>query len=188
MCIHGQMHMCVWAYFPSLCCSHLPSSPDPLTENGCYQFLRYSFRVSLCIYKQIRICVLKYILLIMLQLSHFFLPFIPLSPVSHLPPTFSPTPQFMYVGCTYNFFGLSTFYTIFNLPLSILCLPFILLIPCAFSHSSPSLLITLQVISISVILLLFQLFALFFVFVSFWFFQVQLLIVVSLLSFYCSYF
>ena len=54
----------------------------------------------------------KYILLIMLlQLSHFFLPFIPLCPV---PPTIIPPPQFTSMGPTYKFFGFSISYTILN--------------------------------------------------------------------------
>ena len=133
----------------------------------------------------------KYILLIMLlQLSFFFffsslyshLPCNPLPPTSYYPLSSCP-----WVGHTYKFFGFSISYTILNFPLSILCLPIMLLIPCNFSPipSSPTPLITLHEISSSVILFLFQLFAYFvFLFV----FQVQLLIVKSLLSFYCSQF
>ena len=61
----------------------------------------------------------------------------------------------MSMGHTYNFFGFSISHTILNLPLSILYLPFMLLIPCTFSPilRHPSLLITLYVISMSVIML-----------------------------------
>ena len=70
---------------------------------------------------------LKYILLIMLlQLSQFF------SPCSAPYPPAVPTPFVMLMGCTYNFFGFCISYAILNLPLSILCLPVMLLIPCTF--------------------------------------------------------
>ena len=77
----------------------------------------------------------KYILLIMLlQLSHFFFPFslLPCTP----PPTNIPSPL---RSCPWvvHVFGLSISYTILNLPLSILCLPIMLLIPCAFFLHSP---------------------------------------------------
>ena len=53
------------------------------------------------------------------------------------PPSFSHPhslrPQFISLGRTYKFFGFSISYTILNLPLSILYLPFILLTPCTFS-------------------------------------------------------
>ena len=105
------------------------------------------------------------------------------------PPTCIPPLQFMSMGHTYKFLGFYISYTILNLPLSIFYLPFMLLIPCTFFSLYPPpnpLLITLHVISISVILILFQLYVQFIV--VFCFFQVQLLIIVSLLSFYCSYF
>ena len=82
-------------------------------------------------------CFFKYILFIMLlQLSHFFLPFIPLCPA--LPYQHS-TPSFMSMGHACKFFGFSISYTVLNLPLSILYLPSMLLIPCTFSllYSSP---------------------------------------------------
>ena len=88
-------------------------------------------------------------------------PFIPLHPALPLPPTFPPI-SFMSMGNTYKFLGFSISYTILNLPLSILYLPFMLLIPWTFSPILPlpcSPLITIQMISISVILFLFQLFA-----------------------------
>ena len=100
----------------------------------------------------------------LLQLSHFFLPFIPFRPV-HPPSTSIPPLQFMPIGHTYKFFGFSISYTIPNLPLSILYLPFMLPIPCTFSPILP--LITLHVISTSVILFLFQLFAQFVLFLFF---------------------
>ena len=126
---------------------------------------------------------LKYILSIMLlQLSHFYLPFIHLHP--ELPPTDILLLQFMSMGRTYKFFGFCISHTILNLPLPILYLPIMLLIPCTFSPilPLPLLLITLHVISISVVLFLFQLFGWFAVGFGFW---VHLLIVVNLLSFYC---
>ena len=43
----------------------------------------------------------------------------------------------MSVGHTYKFFGFSISYTILNLPLSILYLPFMLLTPCTFSPILP---------------------------------------------------
>ena len=137
---------------------------------GCCVFILICFQVSF-IPSLILLWThsfLQCILLIMLlQVSHFFLPFIPFQPArSSL--QHSPT-QFMSMGHTYKFFGVSISYTILNLPLSILYLPIMLLIPCTFSPHSPHLpspLITFHVISISVILFLFQLFAQFvFVFV-----------------------
>ena len=83
------------------------------------------------------------------------------------PPTIIAPPYFMSVGRIYKFFGFSTYHTILNLPLSILYLPITLLIPCTFSPIVPptsSPLITLHVISTSVNLFLFQLFA-YFIFV-----------------------
>ena len=67
----------------------------------------------------------------------FFLPFIPLylQPFSHQHS--NPTPQFMFMGHTYKFFGFFISYTILNLPLSTLYLQFLLLIPCTFSLFCP---------------------------------------------------
>ena len=48
-----------------------------------------------------------------------------------------PPPYFRSMGRTYKFLGFSISYTILTLPLSILYLPFMLLIPCTFSHSLP---------------------------------------------------
>ena len=46
--------------------------------------------------------------------------------------------KFMYMGCTYVFFDFSVSYNILNLSPSILCLSFMLLIPCTFPpHSNP---------------------------------------------------
>ena len=62
------------------------------------------------------------------------------------------------MGRTYKFFGFSISYTILNLPLSVLYLPFVLLIPCTFCSILPLptlQLITLHVISIFVNLFLF---------------------------------
>ena len=71
----------------------------------------------------------------------FFLPLVPLYPVPSLLPSFSSyhhsPPEFMSRGHTYKFFGFSTSYSILNLPLSILYLPFMLLIPCTFSLILP---------------------------------------------------
>ena len=104
---------------------------------------------------------LNYILLIMvLKLSHFFLPFIPPCPAppfhQHTPP-----PQFMSTGHAYKFFGFSISYTILNLPCLFCTYHLCFLFPVPFPHSppSPSPLITLHVLSISAILFLFQLFA-----------------------------
>ena len=59
---------------------------------------------------------LKYILLVMLlQLSHFFLPFIPLHPAPPIPPAFLNLVHAM--GHTYKFFGFYISYIILNLPL-----------------------------------------------------------------------
>ena len=67
--------------------------------------------------------------------------------LSHPPPLFPsalrtpshPIPpfQFMSMGLTYKFFGFYISYTILNLPLSILYLPFMLLIPCTFHPFTP---------------------------------------------------
>ena len=106
----------------------------------------------------------------------------PCTPLTSIP---TPLPQFMSMGCTYKFFGFSISYTILNLRLSILYLQFMLLILCTFPHSPPPIppLITLHVISISVNLFLFQLFAQF-IFVFVFLGSVDS----CLLSFYCSYF
>ena len=69
----------------------------------------------------------KYILLIMLlHVSHFFLPFITLHLAVPSPPAFPP--YFRSMGHTYKFFDFFISYTILNFPLSILYLPLILLI------------------------------------------------------------
>ena len=74
-------------------------------------------------------------------------------------------PQFMSMGHTYKFFGFSISFNILYLP-CLFCTYHLCLFPVPFSPFSPSLLITLHVISISVNLFLFQLFAQFvFVFV-----------------------
>ena len=74
---------------------------------------------------------IKHILLIMiLQLSHFS----PLLPSPSTPiPSSSPPAYFMSVDHTYEFRGFSISFIIFNMPLSILYLPIMLLIPCIFS-------------------------------------------------------
>ena len=117
----------------------------------------------------------------LLQLSHFFLPFIPLHPAP-IPYQQYP-PQFMSMGRTYKLFGFYIsliFFTSLCL-FSTYNLCYLLPVPFPPFPSSPYPLITLHVICISVILFLFWWFAKFvFVFV---FFQVQLLIVVNLLSF-----
>ena len=102
----------------------------------------------------------------LLQLS-YFPHFTPLHP-AHLLPHLPPPLQFMSMSHTYKFFGFYISYAILTLPLSIFYLPFMLLILCTFPLSPPPspLLTTLHVISISVVLFLFQLFAQFaFVFV-----------------------
>ena len=83
----------------------------------------------------------KYTLLIMLLQFSQFDPYFPSSlPVPLFPPAIPPT-SFMSMSHAYKFFGFSIFYTIHNLPLSILYLPFMLLIPCTFYpiHPPPSL-------------------------------------------------
>ena len=91
----------------------------------------------------------------LLQLSHFP----PLFPSMLHVPSHQHSPTLITsMGRTYKFFGYYICYTILNLPLSILYLTFMLLIPCTFSPilpASPSLLITLHAISISVIQFLF---------------------------------
>ena len=112
----------------------------------------------------------------MKYLSFFFEPFlknifidyaitvVPFSPL-HSTPSCPPSPshiaplQFMSMGHTYKFFGFCISYTVLTLPLSIFYLPFMLLILCTFPPSPPPLLTTLHVISISVVLFLFQFFA-----------------------------
>ena len=97
------------------------------------------FKIALAIYRSLGfpykfylfIFIFKYILLIiLLQLSHFFLLYPPL-PCTPSPTSIpSPPPWFMSMGCTYKFFGFPIFHTILNLPLSILYLSFMFLIPC----------------------------------------------------------
>ena len=99
----------------------------------------------------------KYILLIMLlQFSHFFLPFIPSPPCNPLPSHILP-PEFMSMGCTYTFFGFSISYAILNLPCLFyayqLCFLFPVSSPLFFPSPSP--LKTLHVIFISLVLFLF---------------------------------
>ena len=77
----------------------------------------------------------KYILLIMLlQLSHFFLPFIPLRCVPPLPPSFPLTLAHVHPLVVHISSSASPFPILFLIfPLSILYLPFMLLVPCTFS-------------------------------------------------------
>ena len=113
----------------------------------------YHYRMSLCI------SVFKvYFIDCAITLVPLFLPFIPFCPTPTVPPPF-PSPQFMSMGSTYKFFGFSKeevqytsilqkeyrqegivqySYTILNLLLSILHLPFMLLIPCTFLPCSPA--------------------------------------------------
>ena len=62
-----------------------------------------------------------------------------LTPHRPAPPSLQHTPlPLVHVhDCTYKVFGFSISYTILNLPLSILCLPIMLLIPCTFSPILP---------------------------------------------------
>ena len=54
------------------------------------------------------------------------------------PSSLQHSPPLIHVqGSKHKFFGFSFSYTIVNLPLSILCLPFMLLIPCTFIPHSP---------------------------------------------------
>ena len=95
----------------------------------------------------------------LLQLSHFT-PFFPLYPAHPLLSAFPPSPQLMSMGRTYKFFGFYTSYTIVNLPLKQIGLFYTyhlcFLFPVPFPSFPSSPLITLHVISISVILFLFQ--------------------------------
>ena len=99
----------------------------------------------------------KYILLIMLlQLSHYFLPFIPLCPALPLPllfPYLSSCPWVIHIS-----YLASPFPTLFFTSPCLFCTYHLcFLFPVPFPPSSP--LITLHVISISVILFLFYVFA-----------------------------
>ena len=117
--------------------------------------------------------------------------------LSHFPPSFPSTlctPSYLHSppSCPwviYMFFGFYISYTILNLPLSILYLPFMLLILCTFSPSLPTQSPTdnppcdlhfCGFCSCSSCLLSLFLFLFLLLF--------QLLITVSLFSFYCSYF
>ena len=71
----------------------------------------------------------------LLQLSHFFSPLFPSTLNLPFPPAF-PTLVHIY-GCTCKFFGFPISHTVLNLPLSILYLPFMLLISCTFSPILP---------------------------------------------------
>ena len=126
----------------------------------------------------------------LLQLSHFFLPFILFGPVPTLLPSFTHLSSWPWVIHISSFS--SPFPILFLTSPCLfctyhLCSYSLYLFPHSPSSSSP--MITLHVISISVILFLFQLFAwgsavyhdLLVVCFLFLFFQVQLLIVVSLL-------
>ena len=121
----------------------------------------------------------------LLQLSHFFLPFIPLCPVPPLPPAFS---RFSSCPWVIHVSSLASAFPILFLMSS--CLFFIyhlcFLFPVPFPSFFPLLLPTdnppcdlhfCDSVPVLVVGL-----------VCFHFFKVQLLIVVSLLSFYCSYF
>ena len=103
-------------------------------------------------------------------------PFRPGHPSGPHSPPFSSCPWV--VCCIYKLFGFYISYIILNLPLSILYLPIMFLSLYLFPHCSPSSsqLITLQMISISMILFLFLFFAQFVL-------QIQLLIVVKFLPF-----
>ena len=117
-----------------------------------------------------------------ITLVPFFLPFIPLYP-SPLPPLYPP--QFMFMGHTYKFFGYSVSYTILNLPMFILYLPFMLLIPCNFHPFSP---LPLPIDYPPCDLHFYGSVPILVVCLVCFFFKVHLLIVMSMLSFCCSYF
>ena len=138
--------------------------------------------------KNYRICLfLKYILLIMLlQLSHFFLPFIPLHPAAPLSPAFlslSSCPWVVQISSLTStlpilFFTspclFCTYHLCFLFPV-----PFPPFSPLPFRADKPP--CDLHFCdSGPVLVVCFNLFL--------FLFQVQLLIFVSLLSFYCSYF
>ena len=124
---------------------------------------------------------LIYLLIVLLQLSHFPLHSTPSCPP---PPSHSPPLQFMSMGHTCKFFGFHISYTILTLPVYFPPIVYAIysLYLSPLSPSPTPLLITLHVIFISVILFLFYCLLSF----LFFFFQIQLLIVVSLLSFYSS--
>ena len=86
--------------------------------------------------------------------------FSPLFPSTLYPSTSIPCPQFMPMGRTYKFFGFSISYTILNLPLfSTYHLCYLFSVPLPPLSPPTPLLVTLRVISISVVLFLFQLLA-----------------------------
>ena len=123
-----------------------------MNQRDCFSIFNF---IWILVIEKTRLFFLKYILLIvLLQLSQFFYPLYSPHHCTPLPQAF-PLSQFMSLGRTYKFFGFSISYTILNLLLSILWLPVLPLIPC----TSPSPLITLHLISISVILFLLYLFA-----------------------------
>ena len=63
--------------------------------------------------------------------------FSPLFPSALYPPPIIIPSPYIYILCTYKFFGFYISHTVLNLPLSILYLPFMLLIPCTFSPILP---------------------------------------------------
>ena len=120
-----------------------------------------------------------------LQFSHFFLPFIPLHLAHPLPPTF---PHLSSCPWVIHISSLASPFPILFLTSPCLFwsyhLCFLFPVPFPPFSSSPSPLITLHVISVSVILVCSSCLLSLFLFL----FQVWLLIAVSLLSFQCSYF
>ena len=119
------------------------------------------------------------------QFSPLYPPLYPHPLPSSIPPPLSSCPCLVHISSLR-----SVSYTI-SMPPTLFMPNFILLLPCTFAPlflPSPSPLKFLHVKSISLILFLFQLFAQFWFSFFFLFFLVQLLIVVSLLSFHCSQF
>ena len=123
-------------------------------------FFLYSMVTAACIFKSTLLCFVLFVYFIdyAITIVPFFSPLYPSLPGTPIPSSISTPPSFMFMDCTYKFFGFPISHTILSLPLSIFYLPFMLLIPCTFSliiPPPPLPLITLRVISISVILFLF---------------------------------
>ena len=121
-----------------------------------YCFLLLFFFALLFIVQKHFIFLFLYILLIMLlQLSHFFLPFLPLHPALS-PPAFPTLSSCPHIVCIY--FLASLFPILFLTSPCLFCtyhLCFLFPVPFPPFHLYPSLMITLHVISISLILFLF---------------------------------
>ena len=128
-----------------------------------YNFITESFyTLSLLIFLFFKVHFIDYAITVV----PFFSPLYSPLPCTLLPTSIPPPPQFMSMGHACKFFGFSISYTILNPPY-LFCtyqLCFLFSVPFPHSHTVPSPLITLHVISISVILFLLQLFAQFVLF------------------------